>query len=169
MFLKHPEIYAAATLESKYEYLYPKLLSKKHVYSYSWSKQMMGDVNKLDLKGANGDFAYPAALAKVQNGYFNVRETFFNLPLVNFLCTTSVYFWLMFIWLAYCIFKKDKLSIITMGPLLFQVLPLLAGPSNGSYYRYTCPYFVGLFVVILLGLMNKEQNEEHPLCLEERQ
>lgn len=159
MFLKHPEIYAAATLESKYEYLYPKPLWQKRNYVSSWSEQMMDSLNKRNLEGVNGEFKYPASLSELRNECWSMRAAFFKLPLVNLLCTTSIYFWIMFIWLAYCIFKKDKLSIITMGPLLFLVLMLLAGPSNGSYYRYTCPYFVGLFVVILLGLVNSEGNK----------
>lgn len=159
MFLKHPEIYAEATLESKYEYLYPKPLWQKRSYISSWSEQMMGDINNEDLKEANGDLKYPAALTKLRNGSWSLRAAFVKLPLVNLLCTTSIYFWIMFTWLAYCIFKGNKLSIITMGPLLFMVLPLIAGPSNGSYYRYTCPYFVGLFVVILLGLVSREGNK----------
>ena len=119
----------------------------------------MDSLNKRNLEGVNGEFKYPASLSELRNECWSMRAAFFKLPLVNLLCTTSIYFWIMFIWLAYCIFKKDKLSIITMGPLLFLVLMLLAGPSNGSYYRYTCPYFVGLFVVILLGLVNSEGNK----------
>lgn len=156
MFLKHPEIYVEATLECKYEYLYPKPLWQKHNYCSSYSEQNMTRLNERAVEGINGRVRYPAALSKIRNAYWSMRVAFFRLPLVNFLCTTSIYFWIIIVWLSYCILKKDKLSIVTMSPLLFQILVLIAGSSNGSYCRYNCPYFMGLFVVILLGLVNSE-------------
>ena len=108
-------------------------------------------------------FSYPRGISldfrvKCQN----LRESFFRMPIFNLLYTTSSYFWMLFIWFAYCILRNNKIAVATMMPLLVMILVLLAGPSNGMYFRYSYPYALCLLVIIVFGLLtaNKKTVEK---------
>lgn len=157
MFLKHPEIYIEATLNHKYEYLYPSVCAQ--YTSYKTSKSVMDNANKFILAQENlTEISYPTFDGlDLRGGYQGLRESFFKMPVFNLLYTSSSYFWILFIWLAYCILRRSKVAIAIMMPLLVMILVLVAGPCNGGYIRYTYPYLLCLPVVILLGLHSMKQ------------
>lgn len=165
MFFKHPEIYLEATLNHKYQYLYPSVFTT-YYYSYTTSAGYMDkacDRINENVKEISVDFSYPSGISldfrvKCQN----LRESFFRMPIFNLLYTTSSYFWMLFIWFAYCILRNNKIAVATMMPLLVMILVLLAGPSNGMYFRYSYPYALCLPVIIVFGLLtaNKKTVEK---------
>lgn len=164
MFLKHPEIYVEATLNHKYLYLYPSVITANY-YPYSYSEDNMNYLNHEINKYANKtviNLSYPDLTFRevnVRYAYQYLREYFFRMPVLNLLNTSASFFWILFIWLAYCILQKNKLAIAVMMPLLVTVLVLIAGPCNGSYSRYTYPYMLCLPIVIVLGLHNIKQEK----------
>jgi len=162
MFLKHPAIYFEATLNHKYQYLYPCVYTT-YYYSYPTSAGNMDGVNSSIATVRQefpSKFAYPDSLETFRGVCQSLREFFFRLPVFNILNTTSSYFWILFIWLSYCILRKKKTAIAIMMPLLILLLVLIAGPCNGMYFRYTYPYALCLPVVIVLGLKSKKVGTE---------
>lgn len=154
MFFKHPEIYLEATLNHKYQYLYPRLLNT--TYSYKWSLDCMESANKSILEMST-KISYPENLDEYRMIYQGIRESFMRVPVLNLLSRTSSFFWMLFIWFSYCILSKGKISIALMMPLLVLIFALIAGPCNGRYFRYSYPYALCLPVVILLGLHSIKQ------------
>lgn len=149
MFIKHPGIYLQATLNNKYEYFYPT--SKfATIYTYSGSLGMMNKVN--NIPEFPGEVFYPDNLNEFRTGYEVLRNSLFKIPIINILYVTATYLWVLIIWFVYCIDKNNKIAIVLMMPLLIMILVLIAGPCNGSYFRYVYPYAVCLPAVILLGL-----------------
>ena len=161
MFAKHPEIYVEATLNHKYQYLYPYKMPL-YIYTYPTSSAYMSQVNE-EINGYAGEelanFFYPKCLDRFREIYFGVREYFFRIPIFNALYMTSSFFWVLFVWFAYCILRKNKIASAITIPLLVMVLVLIAGPCNGMYFRYSYPYALCLPVLIVLGLHSVKQRE----------
>lgn len=162
MFLKHPAIYFEATLNHKYQYLYPCVYTTFY-YKYLTSAGQMDRANSSIATVKQefpSTFGYPDSLEAFRGVCQSFREFFFRLPVINILNTTSSYFWVLFVWLPYCILRKKKTAIAIMMPLLILLLVLIAGPCNGMYFRYTYPYALCLPVVIVLGLKSKNEGTE---------
>lgn len=164
MFWKHPEIYLEATLNHKYQFLYPTPYTTNY-YSYATSAGNMNTVNN-EVYEQTADpilkLHYP--VIPIRDQIQSLREQFFRIPIFNLLYTTASFFWVLFIWLAYCVLHKNKISVSLMMLLLVMVLVLIAGPSSGMYARYCYPYMLCLPIVIVLGLHNiKQQTMESSL------
>lgn len=151
MFFKHPEIYLEATLNLKYDHLYPLMVDK---YSYAWSSNQMDYINGF-LEAMPTKISYPENLSKFRFAYETLRESFSNVPILNIPFMSASYLWTLFIWFFYCICRKKKTAIAIMMPLMVLVLVLIAGPTNARYFRYLYPYVLCLPPVIILGLHDK--------------
>lgn len=148
MFFKHPEIYMEATLNLKYDHLYPLVFNK---CSYYWSTKWMENTNG-DIEIMPNKIYYPKNLSKFRLAYETLRESFSNVPILNISFMTASYMWTLFTWFAYCICRKKKIAIAIMMPLLILVLVLVAGPTNARFFRYLYPYAFCLPPIIILGL-----------------
>lgn len=161
MFVKHPEIYIEATLNHKYQYLYPYKMSQ-YIYTYPTSGEYMRQATE-EINGYMGDgfvkFFYPEHLEKFREIHFGVREYFFRGPIFNILYVSSSFFWCLIIWTAYCILRKNRIAVAIIMPLLVIILVLIAGPCNGMYFRYSYPYALCLPILIVLGLHNIKLQE----------
>lgn len=149
MFFKHPGIYIQATLNNKYEYFYPTLKLASN-YSYSWTSKIMEEIN--EVTEFPGKLYYPQNLNSFRTGYETLRNSLFKIPIINILYVTATYIWILIIWFAYCIDKKNKIAMALVVPLLTILLILMVGPCNGSYFRYMYPCVICLPIVIILGL-----------------
>lgn len=154
MFFKHPEIYIEATLHHKYDFLYPCVIDG---YGYAWSADRMVYTNQVVPEMLT--ISYPKILYDARMNYEALRESIFSIPVINIPKMTSTYFWTLFIWLFYCIYRKNKTAIAIMMPLLILVLSILAGPDGARYFRYMYPYALCLPIVILLGLCNPKEQD----------
>lgn len=160
MLMKHPEIYIQATLHHKYDMFYFDS-GKANNYSYSWSAEQMESVNKLSDDILEVQLNYPKSLEKSRDWYENLREGLFSLPLINLLMVAAVYINGFIIFIFYGIRTRSKL-IITMGfPVFVQLLLIVAGPCNATYFRYVYPIAMILPFMVLLGLhVNRQGKEE---------
>ncbi|RHO93370.1 hypothetical protein DW023_00005 [Clostridium sp. AF37-7] len=155
MLKKHPLVYAEATLNNYYYYLYPgKRLATN--YSYSWSEKCMDSVNKRGNQ-LNMDVHYPVKLKCLRNCYEALREGIFNLPVLGVFKCVALYIWLLLIF-AFYLFRRQKIDILCWGiiPLLASVGIAFLGPCNGYYFRYVYMITVALPAVLLLGLIDKK-------------
>ena len=155
MFFKHPEIYIEAILNLKYDHLYPL---KFNMASYKWSNNWMENTNINTIKNMPSALSHPDAVLGLREKYESLRESFSQVPILNIPFITSSYWWILFIWFSYCIYRKKRVSIAIMMPLLILVLVLIAGPTNARYFRYLYPYALCLPVVITLGLTIEREN-----------
>ncbi len=153
MFFKHPGIYLEATLNLKYDHVYPLVVSK---YGYSWSENQMDYINEI-IEAMPDKISYPESLSKVRLRYEAFRESFSKVPILNIPFMTATYFWILFTWFFYCICRKKKKAIAIMMPLLILVLVLIAGPTNARYFRYVYPYALCIPPIIILGLADKNE------------
>lgn len=153
MFFKHPEIYIEAFWHEKYDFFYPAFTSR---YGYDWSLDRMNYLNN-NVPGMPVKLSYPKILYKIGVDYETLREAVFSVPIINIPKMTSTYLWTLFIWLFYCIYRKNMTAIAMIMPLLILVLSLLAGPDGAKYFRYMYPYALCLPIVILLGLYGQKE------------
>lgn len=163
MFFKHPEIYLEATLNIKYDHLYPYIVQK---YRYGWSVEKMDSINKKAIYMPSF-LSYPESQTAFQAGYEVFRESFSKVPILNFPFITASYFWILFVWFAYCVYRKKRISIAIMMPLLILVFVLIAGPANARYFRYIYPYSLCLPAVIILGLTIEQPVKQSRILAEE--
>lgn len=153
MFFKHPEIYIEAFLHQKYDIFYPNSID---IYTYTYGIGKMANVNK-GASSMPDKLSYPEVWDDARMDYEALRESIFNIPVVNIPKKTSTYLWILFTWLFYCIYRKNKTAIAIMMPLLILVLSILAGPDSARYFRYMYPYALCLPIVILLGLYGQKK------------
>lgn len=164
MFFKYPKIYIESILNFKYQLFYPfEFDDYISTYWYSsWNVDKI--ISELGMVEDGGwipyEITYPESLDEFRIKYEAFREGFFLMPIINIIFKSSTFIWCLFIWFAYCIYHKDKRSIAVMMPLLVMVLVLIAGPTNGYYFRYQYPYALCLPIVIVLGLIEKSFNNE---------
>lgn len=162
MFFKHPEIYLEATLNLKYDHLYPHTTGS---YSYGWSTTQMNNLNNR-LNYIPVEFSYPEQLSGWRQGYEALRKSFARVPILNIPFMTSSYLWVLLIWFSYCIYRKRKISIAIMLPALVLILVLIAGPTNARYFRYLYPYALCLPALIALGLTIEKRLPDQDGCVQ---
>lgn len=150
---KHPLVYAEATINNYYYYLYPgKRLAAN--YSYEWSKENMDKTNT-SIKQVGINLHYPNILNPYRNIYECVRERVFNLPVLNLFKSTAFYIWLFFVFVCYMIRKRNvDFCLVMIFPLILSIGVLFLGPCNGYYFRYAYIITVILPAVLALGLIS---------------
>ncbi len=154
MLLKHPLTYVAATANNYYGYFYPVVM----------------DLHEFEKSNIGG-------MASVNSeGYFNFKETdnkvsvllrhiytvfdsaLMKLPVINIVCTSALYIWLLIFALVRSILKKDNKLLMLVIPMLMLMLTILAGPCNGNiYHRFTYPITMCIPLIIGYGVRMKEE------------
>ena len=152
---KHPLVYAEATINNYYYYLYPgKRLAAN--YSYAWSKENMDKTNA-SIKQVGMNLHYPNTLNSCRNIYEWMREGVFNLPVLNLFKCTAFYIWLFLAFMCYMIRKRDvNFCLVMLFPLILSIGVLFLGPCNGYYFRYAYIITVILPAIIPLGLISSK-------------
>ena len=136
MGLKHPGVYAQATLNNYYNYFYPgeKLASQ---WSYGLSQGLMELVNSVeDLQGIDCTFYYPEAFDSARITYETLRERIFELPVLSLLKSPAAYVWMLMLLAFYLIKERVYKGLALTVPLVLSVGICILGPCNGDYFRY---------------------------------
>ena len=149
MGIKHPEVYFAATIDNKSQLFCPDLALGNY-YSYESSQSFMELVNDTctELKM---DLGYPEKLTLFRQVYEKIREGIFSMPIIAALRCSFLYVWITLFWAFYCLKKKSLEAFTFTVPLLMLILVLIAGPTNGYYFRYMTPFIITLPFVVLFG------------------
>ena len=80
-----------------------------------------------------------------------------KVPLVNLLCTSAIYVWILVFTWTRSIVKKDKKLLMLVIPMLMLMLTILSGPCNGNiYHRFTYPVAMCIPIVAGYGLRSGE-------------
>ncbi len=149
MLLKRPDIYIQATMNNYYQYFYPDL-TEPNYFNYEFGAGEMWLTNR-DCAEINIDLHFPAAMKRMRNSYERIRDTITTLPLIRIVWSSAIYVWILFVYSAYCLTKRNRNACIIAVPLYILVLVLITVPVNGYYSRYIFPLKATLPVVLLYG------------------
>ncbi len=157
MFLKHPLTYVAATANNYYGYFYPVVIDM-----HEFERANSGGIASVNSEGyfnfKEADNKVSAALRYLCMIYDSVLM---KIPVINLICTSAVYVWLLIFTWVHSIVKKDKRLLMLVIPMLMLMLTILAGPCNGNiYHRFTYPIAMCVPVIAGYGLRLKKE-EEH--------
>ncbi len=156
MFKKQPLLYLDATLENYYYFFFPDTASVDS-YSYTWSETCMEVTNNL-ASSVGLDIHYPAIFHRARLLYESVRDTLFELPIINVFNRAATYIWLLLFLAAVLLWKKDVCTLfISIIPLLASLGVSLLGPCNGTYFRYVFIFTVVLPFALIIALCNFKQ------------
>ncbi len=158
MFLKHPMTYIEAFLDNKNLWLYPSVASKVPTSTYYSYFQ-----NQFDYQVINencSEFGISLTNHNMSNGlcslYEQIRERIFALPILNLLTQSAPIMWSGAILMGYALYKKRKLSILLLTPVLLIELIILVGPCDGTSFRYVYPIL--LYLILPFGCALYEKN-----------
>lgn len=157
MFKRHPESYIRATLNNKYQYFYPsRQLSEPYSYFGEYgagSRGSMDSVNSI----CETEFSHPEALLQAQQLFEYGREAFFRMPVLRLFVTSYAYILAILFIVFFCL-RHLKWNVLLMtAPMIVQIAIIIAGPTNGYYFRYTVPIAMLLpFLVLFLSLEFKQ-------------
>lgn len=149
-FCRHPEVYIEATINNLYEYVSP--YSKNAIaYSYKNVSYRVVDQQKNKCHKYGLDFSFPSKLETYRDNFEELREKIFNMPLLILFLKPFIYIWILLIWFLYVLKLKNKKAVLMCIPLIVQCLICVAGPTNGSYFRYLYPIAMCLPMVVMSG------------------
>ena len=141
MFRKAPTLYIEAIVANKYEFLYPAA-NLGHYYGYETSERRMEFTNSALVKEEPFDFQHPEKLRAYRNQYEQSRNKIFELPVLCIVQSASTYTWFLILLICYALKQKNRKILALFVPFIMQFLVLMAGPCNGSYFRYMYFYIV---------------------------
>ena len=160
MGLKHPGTYLAAFVNNKYAYFYPnqELLSyesyKRTSFLFSWITELA------EAKGIAP--AQPAFLDGLRDFADDTQTWLCESSPLSVLMMSSLYPSLVLLMLCYSLRRRDRvMTSVCLIPFLV-LLVCLAGPTNGTYSRYTFPLALVLpaYIPILRPGMKKRRETE---------
>lgn len=156
MFKQRPFLYLDATLENYYLFFFPDT-NPAFSYSYTWSEMCMETTNNT-ASSIGLDIHYPAIFHRARLLYESVRDTLFELPIINVFNRAATYIWLLLFLAAVLLWKKDVCTLfISIIPLLASLGVSLLGPCNGTYFRYVFIFTVVLPFALIIALCNFKQ------------
>lgn len=158
MFFRHPGPYFQATLNNYYEYYYPGVRTADN-YSFDHADGVFEYVNtrckENNVEGMN--LHWPDQLKQARLLIEKIRESVFSLPFLSVLLSVACYSWAMVTSLFYFIRRKNSTMTLLLMPLFLVLLVCLAGPCNGSYFRYFYPIALCLPAALFLFLPEEEE------------
>lgn len=155
MLVKHPLTYIAATANSCYGYFYPVVTDLNDF-------ERSSDLG-IESTNAEGYFNFSASDSKISmmiREFLRLWDTvLMKTPLLNLICTSAVYIWmLVFAWTR-SIVGKDRKLLMLVVPMLMLMLTILAGPCNGNTsHRFTYP--VAMCVPFIVGYGMRDRRNE---------
>ena len=146
---KYPSTYLQAFLHNKYQYIY---LSEDNwnYFDYKWSEERMALTNELREEQGT-DFYHPSILKNAREFFETVKISFAHLPGMRLLISSATYIYVFLIWLVFSLIKKNRKAYPFLVLVFMQVLVIMAGPTNGYYFRYTYPLAVCLPFLLIIS------------------
>lgn len=156
MFFKEPKFYIGATIANKYEYFYPEA-NLAGFYDFSWSEWCMKVANK-NNKISFG-FHHLKKLKVYREKYEQIRVKIFSFPVFGMFRSASTYIWMFILLFFYTLRQSNKRVLALFVPFIMYFLVLMAGPCNGTYFRYLYPYVVifPFLFIFIMHLKNKSK------------
>ena len=161
MFLKHPCVYASATINNYYGYFYiannpligPTFKSSCAVML----KTNTDSKGKLDFHYADNKVSKKIrTVLDIEEGLVN------NNPILSVFSTCAMYTLLLLYFAINSLAKKNYNLFIMYLPLVTILFALLAGPCNGVVeFRYVFPIAFCMPIVILIDKINTSRKEEN--------
>lgn len=162
MFVRHPATYVHALLNNKYEYFYPEYpLGEPSPLPLEWSMEMMKVANRYCEK-LSMDFHHPTRLQSWGLLYERIRYAIFAMPLLRVLISASTQVWVSLFLLAFTLRRRNWDALVFLVPIFMIFLINLAGPTNGSYFRYTYPVMVYMPIALASTLLPKSDRPHNP-------
>lgn len=143
--LKHPGTYINATVENVYGYFYPEKTNWYVYYKYD---------TRITQDGFDYHYNSLSGLRSVLSGF---AVAFPEIPIIGLLSNIGFSTWIVFILVAYVIYKKEYRKIVLYLPALITILVCIASPVN-TYFRYALPYIFGLPLMIAFVFEKKKVN-----------
>jgi hypothetical protein len=153
MLFKHPLTYVAATANNYYGYFYPVVMDL-----YEFERSSDGGIGSVNSEGYFHFAASDSRLSLSLRQILKLWDTILmKVPLVNLLCTSAIYVWILVFTWTRSIVKKDKKLLMLVIPMLMLMLTILSGPCNGNiYHRFTYPVAMCIPIVAGYGLRSGE-------------
>ena len=160
MLFKHPLTYVAATANNCHGYFYPVVLDLK-----DFERSHTGGMSSTNR---DGYFNFSGSDSKLSMFCRDMLKLFdemlMHTPILNLLCTSAVYIWLLIITWTRSIVRKDTQLFMLIVPMLMLMLTILTGPCNGNIYdRFTYPVAMCMPVIAGYAFRNNfdcEDNEQ---------
>ena len=154
MFFKEPKLYIGAIVANKYEYFYPEA-NLAWFYGYGWSEWCMKVANK--NKEISFGFHHLKKLKEHREKYERSRTVISGLPIFNLLRSASTYIWMFILLIFYALRQRNKRLFALFVPFIMYFLVLMAGPCNGTYFRYLYPYVVAFPFLFIFTMYLKDE------------
>ena len=154
MLCKKPLTYVAATAHNCYGYFYPVVLD---LYEFEDSSE-----GAIASTNRDGYFDFKMSHSKVSMLFRDALMIFDTIlmrtPLLNIICTSAFYIWLLiFVWTK-SIVSKDRKTLMLVVPMLMLMLTILTGPCNGNiYHRFTYP--VAMCIPVIAAYTMRKERE----------
>ena len=143
--IKHPGTYIDATINNVYGYFYPNKLSWYVYYKY-------------DTRIIKDGFDYHYNSLKLSRDILSgFAVSFPYIPIVGLISNIGFNVWIIFILLAYAIYKKLYNKIIILAPVLALILVCVVGPAN-TYFRYALPFVFAMPFIIGVFLEKRKDS-----------
>lgn len=153
MFKKHPGTYISATVNNYYDYFYFSVTLLG--YRMEWSQTNIELLNEeLPCSQEVSHYYDSDFINELRNFIMEVQDMAGCLPGVSLLMTAAFYQWVMLIIIGYLIAQKYYRFLAAYIPILSILLVNLAGPTNGSYFRYEYPIAFCIPYVVIWTLHN---------------
>lgn len=153
MLVKHPMTYVAATANSNHGYFYPVVMELS-----DFEKASEGSYQNINVDQYFDFHPTRNVLTENVRTLLRVCDQFLErVPLVNLICTSALYVWiLVFSWTA-SIVNKDRKLLMPVVVLLMLMLTIITGPCNGNvYHRFTYPVAMCAPAVAALAYRKQE-------------
>ena len=143
--LSYPGTYIEATMNNVYGFFYPEK-TKWYVY-YKFDDRIVED-----------GFDYHYNSLKLSRDILSgFAVSFPYIPIVGLISNIGFNVWIIFILLAYAIYKKLYNKIIILAPVLALILVCVVGPAN-TYFRYALPFVFAMPFIIGVFLEKRKDS-----------
>jgi hypothetical protein len=156
MLIKHPLTYVAATANNYYAYFYPTVIDM-----YEFERSSDAAIESTNAYGYFNFKASDSALSMFARSIIKIYNTLLmRLPVVNILCTSALYIWILIFTWSRAMIKRDRKLLMLVIPMLMLMLTILSGPCNGNiYHRFTYPVAMAMPIIAGYGFRKEIKSE----------
>ena len=102
-------------------------------------------------------FHHLKKLKEHREKYERSRTVISGLPIFNLLRSASTYIWMFILLIFYALRQRNKRLFALFVPFIMYFLVLMAGPCNGTYFRYLYPYVVAFPFLFIFTMYLKDE------------
>lgn len=147
LFLRHPDSYAHAFISNKYQYFYPTKKGRGQYTTVS-SVKIMRVINE----SAQAHFSVSRRSLEILKRLDRVSNGIFSWPIISFAAISYLYVLVIVFLFFYALRnRKRNLGVILVAAFIHLAI-ILAGPTNGYYFRYTYTLVMCLPVYLFSAL-----------------